>query len=177
MTEKRMEDMIHEALESGGIITQDKGHDQKLIVSLMSLKYSLRNVFLIHMYLVVARMKIKFSKELGSTQFIQEIINDKNGKFDFDGEFFEGVEVMTHALRAFFLDHEHKRRIGASTRMDNACSEKFLNFFSQFHFYGKREDDRDEHWEEGYWGLGDGMIRKTIGRRKSLGSGKNNLMF
>ena len=62
MTEKRMEDMIHEALESGGIITQFKGHDQKLIVSLMSSKCSLRNVCLIHTYLVVARKKIKFSK-------------------------------------------------------------------------------------------------------------------
>jgi hypothetical protein len=36
--EKRMEDMIHEALKSGGRITQNKGHDQKLIVALMSSK-------------------------------------------------------------------------------------------------------------------------------------------
>ena len=28
MTEKRTKDMIHEALESGGRITQAKGHDQ-----------------------------------------------------------------------------------------------------------------------------------------------------
>jgi hypothetical protein len=62
MDEKRMEDMIHEALESGGIITQTKGHDQKLIVALMSSKGSLRNVSLFHTDLVVSRMKIKFSK-------------------------------------------------------------------------------------------------------------------
>jgi hypothetical protein len=62
MMEKRMEDMIHEALESGGRITQSKGHEQKLIVALMSSKFSLRNVFLVHMYLVVATTKIKFSK-------------------------------------------------------------------------------------------------------------------
>ena len=30
MTEKRMEDIIHEALEGGGGITQAKGHDQEL---------------------------------------------------------------------------------------------------------------------------------------------------
>jgi hypothetical protein len=30
--------MIHEALESGGRITKDKWHDQKLIVALMSSK-------------------------------------------------------------------------------------------------------------------------------------------
>jgi hypothetical protein len=62
--------MIHEALESGRSITQAKGHDQKLIVALMSLKCSLRNVFLVHTYLVVAITKIKFSKELETTQFI-----------------------------------------------------------------------------------------------------------
>ena len=54
MTEKRMEDMIHEALEGGGGITQAKGHDQKLIVALMSLKGCLGNVCLFHTYLVIA---------------------------------------------------------------------------------------------------------------------------
>jgi hypothetical protein len=108
MTEKRTEYMIHEPLESGGIITQDKGHDQKLIVALMSSKCSIRNVFLIHTDPVVARMKIKFSKELGATQFIKEVINDKNGKFVFNGEFVEGTKVRTHAPRTFFLkDHDH----------------------------------------------------------------------
>ena len=38
MTKKRMKDMIHEGLESGGKITQAKGHDQELIVVHMSLK-------------------------------------------------------------------------------------------------------------------------------------------
>ena len=70
MTEKRTEDMIHEALESGGSITQAKGHNQKLIVALMSSKCSLRNVYLFHTYLVVARTKINFTKELGTTHFI-----------------------------------------------------------------------------------------------------------
>jgi hypothetical protein len=54
MMEKRMKDMNLEALEGGGGITQVKGHDQKLIVALMSSKGSLGNVCLFHMYLVVA---------------------------------------------------------------------------------------------------------------------------
>jgi hypothetical protein len=54
MMEKGMEDMIHEALEGGGGITQDKGHDQKLIVALMSLKGRLGNVCLFHTYLAIA---------------------------------------------------------------------------------------------------------------------------
>jgi hypothetical protein len=103
MAEKRTEDMIHEDLEGGGDITQDKGLDQKIIVALMSYKGSLGNIFLFHTYLVVARMRIQFSEELGGTQFIQEVINDRNGEFVFDGKFIEGTEVRTHSPRNLFL--------------------------------------------------------------------------
>jgi hypothetical protein len=135
MTEKREKDMIHEALEGGGEITQAKGHDQKLIVALMSSKGSLRNVFLFHMDMMVARMKIKFSKELGATQFIQEVINDRNGKFVFNGELVEGTEVRKHAPRTLLLqNHDHRRRVGACTMADNACVKQFLNHFLNFIF-------------------------------------------
>jgi hypothetical protein len=65
--------MVHEALEGGGGITQTKWHDQKLIVALMSVKGGLWNVGLFHTYLVIAQAKINFGKELGATQFIQEV--------------------------------------------------------------------------------------------------------
>ena len=65
-------------------------------------------------------MKIKFSKELSTTQFIQEVINDRNGKFVFNGEFVEGEKVKTHAPRTFFLQyHDHRRRVGDRTKVDN----------------------------------------------------------
>jgi hypothetical protein len=100
--------MIHDTLKSGGSITQAKGHDQELIVTLMSSKCSLGNVFLFHMYLVVARKDIKFSKVLSTTQFIQQVINDRNGKFVFDGEFVEGVKVGHMVPSTFFLEyHDH----------------------------------------------------------------------
>jgi hypothetical protein len=135
MTEKGMEDMIHEALEGGGGVAQAKGHDQKLIVALMSSKGHLGDVYLFHTYLVIAQVKIKFSKELGSTQFIQEVINDRNGKFIFNGQFVEGTKVRTHSLRAFFLqDHDYWRRVRAHTRTDNACSKEFLDHFLNFIF-------------------------------------------
>jgi hypothetical protein len=95
--------MIHEALESGGSITQAKGHDQKLIVALMIFKGSLRNVCLFHTNLVVARTKIKFSKELGTTQFIQEVINDENEKFFFNGEFFRARKSGHMRQEPYFL--------------------------------------------------------------------------
>ena len=58
MMEKRTKDMIHESLEGGGGITNAKGHDQKLIVTLMSSKGSLGYVKFLHMYLVVAITQI-----------------------------------------------------------------------------------------------------------------------
>jgi hypothetical protein len=178
MMKKRMKDMIHEALESGGSITQDKGYDQKLIVALISLKCNIRNVFLVHTYLVVARTKIKFSKELGTTQFIQEVINDRNRKFVSNGEFVEVAEVGTHAPRSFFIkDHDHRRRVGARTRTDNTCGEKLLNNFLNFIFLGKRMMIRMNIGKKVIRKKGNRMIMNTTGRRNYLGIGKNNLMF
>jgi hypothetical protein len=178
MTEKRTEDMIHEDLESGGSITQTKGHDHKIILALMSSKGSLGNVYLFHTYLVVAKMKIKFSKELDATQFIQEVISDRNGKFGFNGEFVEGMEVRTHASITFFLkNHDHRRRLGARTRADNTCIKRFLDHFLNFIFLGKGVTIGTYIGRKASWDKGNGMIMNTIGRRESLGSGKNCLMF
>ena len=69
----------------------------------MSAKGRLRNVRLFHTDLVIAREKIKFGEELATTQFIQEVINDRNEKFVFDGEFIESTEVRTHSPRTFFI--------------------------------------------------------------------------
>jgi len=144
----------------------------------MNFKGSLGNVFFFHTYLVVAETQIKFIKVLCTTQFIQEIINENNSKFVFDGDFVEGMKFKTHAPRSFFLKyHDHRRRIESLTRMDNVGDDKFLNNFLNFIFLGKgmmigmnigRNVVRDKE---------NGMIVKTKGRRNSLGSGKNNLMF
>ena len=165
-----MEDLIHEALEGGGGITLAKGHDQKIIVSLMSSKGSFRNVCLFHTDLVVAKMEIKFSKELGATQFIQEVINDRNGKFVFNGKFVEGMEVRTHSPRTFFLqDHDHRRRIGNRTREDNTCIKEFLDHFLNFIFLGKGVTIQTDIGRKDFGYKGNGMIMNTTGRRDSLG--------
>jgi hypothetical protein len=52
--------------------------------------------------------------------------------------FFEGVEVRTHAPRKLFIkDHEHRRRVGAHTSVNNTCVEKVLSNFLNFIFWGK----------------------------------------
>jgi hypothetical protein len=70
MTYKMKEYMIHETLESGRVITQVKGHDQELIVTLTSSKGSVGNVFFFHTDLVVSKKYIKFNKVLNIYQFI-----------------------------------------------------------------------------------------------------------
>jgi hypothetical protein len=96
-------------------------------------------------------MKIQFSEELGTTRFIQEVINERNGEFVFDGKFVEGMEVRKHLPRTFFLqDHDHRRQIGDLTRADNAYIKEFLDHFINFIFLGK--------WV---------MIQMDIGRKAS----------
>jgi hypothetical protein len=144
----------------------------------MSSKGSLRNVCLFHTNMVVSKTKIKFSKELGTIQFIQEVINDRNGKFVCNGEFVEGEKIRTHAPGALFLhDHDHRRRVGARTREDNTCVKKFLNHFPNFIFLGKGVTIGMNIGRKDFWDKGNGMIMNTMGRRESLGSGKNHLMF
>ena len=89
--------MIHEDLEGRGGITHAKGHDQELIVTLMSLKCCLRDARILHRYLVVAKMQIKF------IELIEDIINERNGKLVFDGEFIEGMKSGTHTPSTFFF--------------------------------------------------------------------------
>jgi hypothetical protein len=72
------------------------------------------------MYLVVAKTKIKFWKVLSTNQFIQKVINDRNGFFFFDCDFVEGSKIQIHVASAFILEyHDYQRRIGVGTRMDN----------------------------------------------------------
>jgi hypothetical protein len=108
--------MIPETLKSGGRIIEAKWHNEELIVTFMSSKCSLGNVFFFHMNLVVSRTKINFGKILSTTQFIQKVINDKNTKFVFDCEFVEGDKIRTHVPSTFFIEyHDYWRRIGAAT--------------------------------------------------------------
>jgi hypothetical protein len=130
------------------------------------------------MYLVVSRTKIKFSKVLSTTQFIQEIINDMNGKLGFGGEFIEGMKVRTHAPSTLFLEyHDHKRIIGVGTREDNTHLEQLLHDFLNFILLGKGMMIRKNNRRKIFRNKGKGMIMNTIGRGDSLRSGKNNLVF
>jgi hypothetical protein len=170
--------MIHEALEGGGDITQAKGNDQELIVTLMSLKGSLGDVIFLHTYLVVARTKIKFREVLRTTQLIQEIINDRNGKLVLDGEFIEGTQVKTDVPSTFFIEyHDRRRRIRDGIGANNTRLEKLLHYFLNFILLGKGMMIRANIGRKTARNKGDEMIMNTTRRQKSLRSGKNSLMF
>jgi hypothetical protein len=95
-----------------------------------------------------------------------------------NSEFFEGAEVRTHASRTFFLkDHDHRRRVGARTRANNNCIDQFLKKKFNFIFLGKGMTIRIDIGRNASRDTGNGMIMNTTGRRESLGSGKNHLMF
>jgi hypothetical protein len=104
----------------------------------MILKGRLGDASFLHTYLVVAIMKIKFSEVLSTTQLIQEIINDRNGKLVLDGEFIDCMKVKTHAPSTFFFEyHDHMRIIRAGTGADNTFLEQFLHYFLNFILFGK----------------------------------------
>jgi hypothetical protein len=69
------------------------------------------------------------------------------------------------------------RRIGASTRVDNTCGEKFLNKFLNFIFLGKLMTMGMNIRRKVVGYDGNGMKMNTMRRGKYLGSGKNSLMF
>jgi hypothetical protein len=74
-----------------------------IIMAFVSVEGSLGNINLLHINLVISRMKIKFGKKLGIGQFIQNIISDWNGKFILDGNFVESTKIMAHVPSAFFF--------------------------------------------------------------------------
>ena len=88
------------------------------------------------------------------------------------------MKVRTHAPRKLFhKEHDHKTRLGARTREDSTCVEKFLNNFVNFIVFGKGVMIGMDIGRKDSWDKGNGMIMNTTGKRESLGSGKNNLMF
>jgi hypothetical protein len=78
----------------------------------------------------------------------------------------------------FFLEyHDHERRIGAGTRVDDTCGYQFMNNFISFIFGGKWMMTRANIGRKIVDNERNGMITNTTRRRKSLGGRKNNSVF
>jgi hypothetical protein len=86
------------------------------------------------------------------------------------------VEVRTHVPRAFFLkDHDHRRRVGARTRMDNTCGEQFLNNFLNFIFLGKGMMIGMNIGRKVVWGQGEWNDHEHHGKEEVPGEWKKQL--
>ena len=84
LSEIWFEDVIHKTLESRRGIAETKWHDQELIMAFMSSESRLGNVDLLHANLVIAGAKIQLGEELCPIEFVQQIVNHRNGEFIFD---------------------------------------------------------------------------------------------
>jgi len=69
----------------------------------MNWKRIFGNIYLLHVNLVIAWSKIKFSEELRTFELIQEVINDENGELLLDIYVFKISKVKTHALISLFF--------------------------------------------------------------------------
>ncbi|MEE6465807.1 hypothetical protein FKM82_006707 [Ascaphus truei] len=63
--EKIPEYLVHEVLEDGRGITEFKGHDEILVVTLTSIEGRLPFIALANPYQVVGPLEIQFSKDIG----------------------------------------------------------------------------------------------------------------
>jgi hypothetical protein len=73
------------------------------------------------------------------------------------------MKVKTHAPSSYFLDyHDHRRRIGVGTRIDNTHFEQFLNNFLIFILLGKGMTIRENIGRKTTWSERNGMIMDSM---------------
>lgn len=90
----------------------------------MCVKRRLLDIRLMHVYLMIAGTKIQFRKEMGTFQFIQELIHDRNRELVFDRQFIESAVVDAESPSAIMLlDQEYGRGKRRRTAPDDALSE------------------------------------------------------
>jgi len=59
----------------------------------VSVEDSICNVHLLHILLVVSLVKVQFSERPDTMKLIQEVNNNWDGKFIYDGELIESMEI------------------------------------------------------------------------------------
>jgi hypothetical protein len=67
---------IHQGLKRGWCIRQAERHDEELEESLMRAEGSFSHIIGVHPHLMIARVKVELHEELGTTQFIEQLLHD-----------------------------------------------------------------------------------------------------
>ena len=91
----KFEDVVHQALEHCRSVGEAKRHGNKFVVSFMGPECRLQNIFLLNSDLMVASSKIEFQKIMGTVEFIQELINNWDWIFFFNGHGIERSIINT----------------------------------------------------------------------------------
>ena len=75
---------IHQCLECGRSICEDKGHAQKIIVAIMCMEICFRDIILMNLNLVIPSMKIQLVEKVSTMKLIKNLINNRNWKLILD---------------------------------------------------------------------------------------------
>jgi hypothetical protein len=99
----RHEHGVHEVHEVGGGISESERHYQELVKTITSGKSSFGNVVRSNLDLVVARTKVDFREDFGTSQLIKKNIDSGKRVFVFDGDCIERSVIYAHPQATIFL--------------------------------------------------------------------------
>jgi len=91
--QRRPKYFIHQCLVYGRSISEDKGHDQILIVAIMRAESCFRDIIVMNLNLVIPRMKIQLGEKMSS----MKLINNRNQKLILDCDVIKFSEVNVEA--------------------------------------------------------------------------------
>jgi hypothetical protein len=107
--ELRHEHGVHEVHEVGWGICASERHYQELVKTIMSGKSGFRNVAMSNLDLVVARTKVDFREDFGTSQLIKKNIDSGKQVFVFDGDCIERAVIYAHPQATIFPFDKERR--------------------------------------------------------------------
>lgn len=93
MADEGLQHIVHECLKCYRCISEAKGHDEELKVTSVRPKGGLGDVIRMHAHLMVPAAQVDLGEELGTLQFVQELINHWYWKFVLHDGVVEGTVV------------------------------------------------------------------------------------
>lgn len=84
-------------------------HNQKFIVAIISAEGCLGEIIWVHVHLMIPRAQIKLGEEPSTMEFIEQLVNHRDGKFIFDSLLIQSLVVDTKTPGAImFLDEKDR---------------------------------------------------------------------
>jgi hypothetical protein len=109
LIELRHEYGVHEVHEVGRCVSESEGHDQEFVKTITSGKSGFWNIAWSNLDLVVARTKVNFREDFGTSQLIKQNINSRKWVFVFDSDCIERSIIYAHPQATIFLFDKESR--------------------------------------------------------------------